>query len=639
MAIGYRAVLRLKDEQDAVRTVEERLRSWLNTKTFGRHSALDSAEWEGQGVHVLGPRSKLTVVEEDDDRDGSRRRLYRLVEENSGKTWTVTIFVASLPGARRHRQTIVIEAGVTGPGDNEAVRELGTPRIVPMILESIEAYDNATPLKGQPIVVRRGDTEQVIQALEDQERRVSVIVASSLGQGHDQLWTDAIASLTKESVGIASTFVIYADAIAELEERLPESHSIGAGRVRTFAPQVDFDEATDGARHRHLGPATFARSLRGTKVGRPLQIRHAESTRRRLIDLELPADVVRNRNILRQAETRVLREAAVAARVAEERRVRVQENEVESQQVSTLVPVSSPEETPPVFDTARFMPLVALRDRIAKSLKRWLSSEEVTISDLDRLDHFIERNSVEGAISQEQLDKSELRSMELEDELTSLRTRLEDLEIDRAQSERDIVEQQQELATLRQRIAVSSKPQDAYVEPAAERWAAPESVEELLNRITPGSETHSVFERVVFTGDESTALEIDQRYALGTYAPTLWQFVRVLHDYAKLRVSGEFNGSVYMYLKDDRTEGVKCSPERHASTESQSVLNNSKWREERMLPVPESVDPSGRVLMDAHFKPTHRDTFAPRLHYFDDTAQSGKIYIGYIGRHLTNKQS
>lgn len=45
------------------------------------------------------------------------------------------------------------------------------------------------------------------------------------------------------------------------------------------------------------------------------------------------------------------------------------------------------------------------------------------------------------------------------------------------------------------------------------------------------------------------------------------------------------------------------------------------------------------IRMAAHFKPTWTDTFAPRMHYFDDTDGTGKIYVGYIGRHLTNTKS
>jgi hypothetical protein len=43
--------------------------------------------------------------------------------------------------------------------------------------------------------------------------------------------------------------------------------------------------------------------------------------------------------------------------------------------------------------------------------------------------------------------------------------------------------------------------------------------------------------------------------------------------------------------------------------------------------------------MPAHFKAGQENTFAPRVHYFDDTDQTGKIYIGYIGRHLMNTKT
>jgi hypothetical protein len=43
--------------------------------------------------------------------------------------------------------------------------------------------------------------------------------------------------------------------------------------------------------------------------------------------------------------------------------------------------------------------------------------------------------------------------------------------------------------------------------------------------------------------------------------------------------------------------------------------------------------------MPAHFKVSTNDSFAPRMHYFDDTDRSGRIYIGYIGRHLTNTRT
>lgn len=69
------------------------------------------------------------------------------------------------------------------------------------------------------------------------------------------------------------------------------------------------------------------------------------------------------------------------------------------------------------------------------------------------------------------------------------------------------------------------------------------------------------------------------------------------------------------------------------------TLSSPKWSAERVFSVPTTVREGGTVLMEAHFKPTWRDTFAPRLYYYDDVAGTGKVYIGYIGQHLTNTQT
>lgn len=55
-----------------------------------------------------------------------------------------------------------------------------------------------------------------------------------------------------------------------------------------------------------------------------------------------------------------------------------------------------------------------------------------------------------------------------------------------------------------------------------------------------------------------------------------------------------------------------------------------------MLPVPKSVDESGRAFMGAHFKIARSGQISPRLHFFDDVDDSGKVYVGYIGKHLPN---
>jgi hypothetical protein len=43
--------------------------------------------------------------------------------------------------------------------------------------------------------------------------------------------------------------------------------------------------------------------------------------------------------------------------------------------------------------------------------------------------------------------------------------------------------------------------------------------------------------------------------------------------------------------------------------------------------------------MASHFKIAQSGMISPRLHYIDDTAKTGKVYVGYIGRHLPTKQT
>jgi hypothetical protein len=69
------------------------------------------------------------------------------------------------------------------------------------------------------------------------------------------------------------------------------------------------------------------------------------------------------------------------------------------------------------------------------------------------------------------------------------------------------------------------------------------------------------------------------------------------------------------------------------------VLNNPSWRNQRVFRVPTTVSSEGFALMAAHFRPTRHDSFAIRMHYLDDTENTGKIYIGYIGKHLENAGS
>ncbi|GAB2506766.1 hypothetical protein GCM10027064_00320 [Microbacterium petrolearium] len=615
MAVGYRAVFRVDPANDAIQLADDVLHDWLKSKR-PRRQRRDDVSWTVQGIHKVSGSVELHVTHSDHEQDGSRRRLYRLIESNPAGRFTVSIFAASLPSARPHPQTLVVEVQKDEVDRDSAIDAISPPRLVRSLLDTALIRNGTTLLSGTPIVIRPGDERLVLDAITDPERTVSVYVAASPSRDRDANWRNIVERLTKESAGVAVAFSVCADAVESLNSLLPESHRVQVGNVRTFMPRVNLESPADALRHKWIGPATMARSIRNGRVSDGMQRRHARVARRRFVEMDLPADVRRTIDLLRRAETSVERAERVATILRDK-----------------PVPLTAPLPTVEVAKNraVESAPLTPWYERGRSLIKRWLGIDDATPGHFVGLNDFIVTKTTELTVAEQQLDEAANTEQELRVELGELHKRFEDNALDLAQAEEELQEARREASILRRRLAQSEQPEAAHVEPDDEAWEAPNTLEELIGRL---KSQDCPATRVEFTGSESAALEIDKRDALGMYAKMFWRYIRVLHEYAEACADGTFSGSVHTYLADGRGQGV--TPTRHAARESDSVLNNAKWRAERVFPVPTDVHESGRILMDAHFKPTHRDTFAPRMHYYDDTAGTGKIYVGYIGRHLTN---
>ena len=77
-----------------------------------------------------------------------------------------------------------------------------------------------------------------------------------------------------------------------------------------------------------------------------------------------------------------------------------------------------------------------------------------------------------------------------------------------------------------------------------------------------------------------------------------------------------------------------------AMNESEEVMRQPELRKYRLLPVSASVDPAGRIEMQAHLKLSNA-SFAPRLYFHDGTRgrnATGKVHVGYVGPHLPTKR-
>ncbi|MFF7459200.1 hypothetical protein [Kitasatospora sp. NPDC008115] len=168
--------------------------------------------------------------------------------------------------------------------------------------------------------------------------------------------------------------------------------------------------------------------------------------------------------------------------------------------------------------------------------------------------------------------------------------------------------------------------------PPGGRSAVPLTFTELMERL-------GEFPLLTFTGDQKAALALDElRCAGGGWARLTWDGLTALQEYAEAAVRGQAGGDFKQWCERTPAGCHRFPPRKAVRGESRTVHSHAKWKRERMLPVPECVDASRRAFMGAHLRIGGGRT-APRLHYLDDCSGSGRIYVGYIGLHLTNTRT
>lgn len=225
------------------------------------------------------------------------------------------------------------------------------------------------------------------------------------------------------------------------------------------------------------------------------------------------------------------------------------------------------------------------------------------------------------------------RNEALQDERTELVRLLDDEREEHQQTDAERARAEDTARKLRRLLVADGRADEAWSEETVTvDDDRPDSFDDLLDRVD--KLTH-----VEFTGDPEQTRQLDERDPLGTWANKCWDALLALDDYATAVAEGRFSGGVDAYLRNVPSGCHGFSANRHARDESDTVKNNSAFARHRRLPVPPEVSEDGEVFMGAHFKITQSRMLSPRMHYHDDTARSGRIYIGYIGRHLPTQQT
>jgi hypothetical protein len=687
---GYRAVLELKDD-DALETAERVFHSWVNEK-YGHSAGSEDVDWHGEGIYRLGERHDkhgdaatltVTLLRERSQDAHYARQLLELVEERPNGRWLVRLYaMRAAKGSRYRNRGGVLWVEVIPPSDFDYRTK--PPRLIRKLLDE-GVYDGSMPLTDHLEEIRDHEgVDRLIKWIHDPDRRASIVVGAPLTEGnspkdaqHERYWRDALIVLTKESLGCA-TYVALSPASYDLfQERIDADLRIPRASLRTYAPRVCPNDPLDYRRHRVL---TANRLLDGydekaKKFQSRLAALIARTPRTYLWENGLDSELQRAARVLDERRLSVPTHRSGSHHrnpvdLVEEVRGRDTDLPVspapmtESMSIGvreettgeTCVETSGNQEKKRREHRTWFLPLRSL-------IRRFLPSFAPTSPrDLQSGIDAVSRGLDEMNIRYDELDK---KYECLRDELETHRELLEEAKrVEEDQSsklvelrkveelkELQLAEEAEEQRALKQKIRQlvweKDNPSAAGRDYAAKQAEdqldeSPASMSQLYDWMT-GESFETVRRYVVFSDPcamEDDMLDIDSYDPLGRYAAVFWEYILVLRDYMRAREAGDFRGgSVHEYLAESRGQYRTCSQTRHRPIESETVRGGKRTSEERTFRVPEDVDPRGRIEMWAHFAPTHRDQNAPRMHYYADTRNTHKVYIGYIGPHLKNTKT
>ena len=700
MARGYRAIVELDGKESALQTADRIFHEWAHNKypLEGRSARIECEEegiyrfgeltsWKGSVADIVA--TKLTETSEDKHYE---RQLLEMVERTGDghQQWTTRIFAMHATKESNYRDVVWIE--VTPPRDFEG--DAKPPRLVRDLISEGHCNDRGMPLSEslQSISDDR-QVEELIGSIRDERRRASVVVAAPLtdGSGEGDLvaecrWKEILGSLTKDSLGCASYFLLTPDAYRQFRERIGEECVMPRGSLRTYLPGFRPDDPTDRFRHRVLSAATLLRGYdEKNKRFRPeLSAIIARTPCEYLWEKGLDKELRRAQAPLDKKRLTVptfypLRKATESAELLDER---VRQRVAESLSVlshEAVLPVeesSKPELVKPegaapgahVSDGSGSAvvaepapqrsesPHLAWYEPLRRLIRRFLPSfsprtpADLTSgvmalsSGLDSMNRTYEELSSERDKLSGELQAAKELLDGAADDSEEIRTLKEDYdnldrELSEAQEERENLARRNQYLEWKVKNPGATDVERDFVEEQLD--ARPTCMSEFFDRMTLGS-FDTVTNYVVLSDPDGMMEDILKLDALASsrYAAEFWNYVLVLRDYMRAREAGDFaGGNVHDYLANPPEGYRTCSAARHKSNESETVKGNEKMRRERTRPVPREVDPSGEIEMWAHFAPTHCDQNAPRMYYYADTKTTGKVYIGYIGRHLTNTRT
>ncbi|MFF0250852.1 hypothetical protein [Streptosporangium sandarakinum] len=216
-------------------------------------------------------------------------------------------------------------------------------------------------------------------------------------------------------------------------------------------------------------------------------------------------------------------------------------------------------------------------------------------------------------------------------EVSAERDPLESL-LEQAESERDEAVHQRGVLMLRSQQTPSW--QDLEQESVADTF--PELLAEVAQR----------YELLRVVADPAAAGALDAYPKAQAWRQKAFDAITTMHAYAQAKQQARADGrppgphlADLLAFARSGVPGVMISANIIALTESAQVMNTDRYRRARTFAVRPQTASSGRAVFAAHIKLDGAKAPAPRLHFFDDTDNTGLVYVGWLGPHLITSRT
>lgn len=610
----YETFARVSTPNDCIPAVREEFVYWLESK---RIALADNSQSSSS-------QSALATME--DLKDGSQELLLcRLVEEAETGRYTTEIYASS-------------EGWINISVRNSRGGFVSVPRIAKSLMRRLDLYDAALPLMAEPQIWDVSRVDELIELLEDSDRHGLVFVAGSRSEEQSLFapFLDLLPKWAREVYGLAQTIALTPDATQEFGTKMGH-FAVAPWNLRTYFPGVDVRSAGDSFRHRFLKTGSLGASSPkrvSTMLGQTAR-KHAALRRE-------PEELLHARRAFARASTEQLissignqaspgNEADGAVPTGQKL---PNQPTVKSKTVPVVAPATPAKEVRKSgadeldIVTER---LLELRNQL-DLVQRLLGIQEITefsIQEVIRSRHTADPPKNEQVAEMLRLQLARIET--LEDEAIQATEVLEDMEIEQAEYQESLQKKNAENRWLRERLREAKDYETADAPtPEDDGWERPESCRQVLENLDPAG-------AVMFTGKYDGVDRGDSRDQLGRAAFNLVQICNALANYVRVKTRDEFSGTVDDYLKKHQDGRGTIGADKHATSESKVTMD--RWGEERIFKVPAQVSADEKIAMKAHFRLSRASAGNARMHYYDDAHGSGKIYIGYVGPHLTNTQT